>query len=205
VTNPTWPVLLGAAIGASGAVVAQVISALFTARREAARLAWEQEKEERNWKFREAERFLSMKQELYSRYISLTYAPIMKTIDLTRHEYTDAPDWHKQVPEYVGPLMDEVDQLRWDIRLLGSPVVFERVEYSNAAILVAISEAGRPDRSTLERRHEFARTALDAWQQVSDAMRADLRGDEESLRKIRERTYGHRPAGRRDTTRAGDA
>jgi hypothetical protein len=53
----TWPVLVGAAIGAGGAVVAQVTSAVFTARRETARLEWEKGKHERELKLRESERF----------------------------------------------------------------------------------------------------------------------------------------------------
>ena len=178
-----WPVLIGAALGAGGAVFAQVIAALFTARREAARLAWEQHKQERDWKLHESDRFLSLKQELYSRYISLTYTPIADTVELTRKEYVTSPEWHKRVPDYAGPSYDEINHLRWSIRLLGSPIVSERVEYS---ALVATAEAGRPDRTTIEKRHEFALIALKAWQQVSDAMRADLRGDEHRLQQIRD-------------------
>ena len=192
--SASWPALLGAAIGAGGAVLAQVISAVFTARREATRLTWEQGKQEREWKLRDSDRFLTRKQELYSRYISLTYAPIMDTVQLTRREYATNPDWHELVPEYVGPLGDEIDDLRWNIRLLGSPIVAERVEYSNASVLVAISEAGRPDRTTIERRHELAKMALSAWQQVSDAMRADLRGDELALQRIRDGVFKMRPS-----------
>jgi hypothetical protein len=46
--------------------------------------------------------------------------------------------------------MNEIEQLRFNIRLLlGSPTVYERVEFANATILVATSEAMRPDRSPL--------------------------------------------------------
>lgn len=191
-TSDAVPVIVGAAIGAGGAVIAQVTSAVFTARRETARLEWEKQRQAREWKMREAERFMSLKQELYGRYISLTYRPIMDTLELTRREYATQPDWHTLVPEYVGPLQEEIDNLRWNIRLLGSPVVAERVEYSNAAVLIAISEAGRPDRHTIERRHELADQALRAWQQVSKAMHADLRGDEQALERMAVEIYGKR-------------
>jgi hypothetical protein len=65
--------------------------------------------------------------------------------------------------------------------------VFERVEYANATLLVSISEASRPDRSSLERRKEFAEKAVRAWQEVSNVMRADLKGDEEALKQAWER------------------
>jgi hypothetical protein len=189
-TSDAVPVIVGAAIGAGGAVFAQITASIFTARRESARLEWEQERQNRDWKMRESDRFMIHKQELYSRYLSITYRPVMDTMELTRREYADQPDWHRLIPEYVGPLQEEIDSLRWNIRLLGGPTVFERVEFSNASLLIAISEAGRPDRHTIERRHEFADNALRAWQQVSDAMRADLRGDEEALRLLAKRFYG---------------
>ncbi|MHA6628351.1 hypothetical protein ACU61A_23180 [Pseudonocardia sichuanensis] len=205
ITPTTLPILIGAAIGAGGAIFAQVIAALFTARREAARLAWDKSKQDRDWKLRDADRLLAAKQTLYSRYISLLYRPVMDTVQLTRKEYATTPNWHDLVPAYVGPLADEIDDLRWNIRLVGSPVVAERVEYSNAALLVAVSEAGRPDRSSLDKRHELAARALTAWRQVSEAMRADIRGDDVALERIH-REVSASPAGsEQPAVRAGDS
>lgn len=188
-----WIPVAAAAFGAAGAVAAQIVSAAFTARRENARLKWEKERQDREWKTQESERFLHWKQELYSRYIQITYRPMMDTVGLMHREYTEEPGWHDRVPEYAGLLSDEIDELRWKIRLVGAQVVFERVEYSNAALLVAISEASRPDRTSLERRKEFAQTALSAWQDVSKAMRADLRGDEAALRQMWSASTSERP------------
>ncbi|MEU7712960.1 hypothetical protein ACIA8B_13495 [Micromonospora chalcea] len=189
-----WISLLGAAIGAGGAVAAQIVAASFTARRENERLAWEKDKQQQEWRLRRAEQFLDTKRELYSRYIGLLYNPTMALVELTHREYADVEGWHQRVPKYVGPLGDEIDRLRWDIRLLGSPVVYERVEFSNASLLVAISEAGRPDRSSLEKRHDLAKGATRAWQDVSNVMRFDLQGDEQALARrsaqIRERRRG---------------
>jgi hypothetical protein len=180
--DTAWVAVIAAGIGAGGAVIAQVITSLFTARRENQRLEWEKARQEREWKLREAERFLDIKREMYSRYIALTYKPMMDTVSLVRKEYSDQPEWQTRVPEYTGPVYEEVERLRFDIRLIGSPVVFERVEYCNATILVASSEAYRPDRQSLERRQELANGALRAWQDVSDVMRADLKGDEDFLK-----------------------
>ena len=114
----------------------------------------------------------------------------MDTMGLTEKEHANQPDWHKLVPDYAGTLHEEIDNLRWNIRLLGAPMVFERVEVSYASLLVAISAAEWPQRHTIERRHELADNALRAWQDLSDAMRADLRGDEEALRQLATRFYG---------------
>lgn len=191
-TYEAGPLIAAAAIGAGGAVAAQIISSVVTGRRDTKRFDWERQRQERDWKIHESDRFMTHKQELYSRYLSITYDPIMDTVQLTRQEYADGPDWHQLVPEYVGPLQTEIDKLRWDIRLVGSPTVAERVEFSNASLLIAISEAGWPSRHTIERRHEFADNALRAWQQVSDAMRADLRGDDAGLRRLAEQFYSRR-------------
>lgn len=148
---------------------------------------WEKSKQEHDWKLRESDRLLATKQTLYSRYISLLYRPVMDTVQLTRKEYANESEWHNLIPKYAGPLADEIDDLRWNVRLVGSPIVAERVEYSNAALLVAVSEAGRPDRSSLEKRQEFAQVALDAWRQAGDAMRADRRGDDVALERLRKK------------------
>ena len=72
-------------------MIAQVTSAIFTARRETERLSWEKHRQERDWRLRESERFLSLKQELYSRYIALTNKITMETVLLTQKEYTNEP------------------------------------------------------------------------------------------------------------------
>ncbi|MEZ4491683.1 MAG: hypothetical protein R3C29_00025 [Dehalococcoidia bacterium] len=179
--DSAWIPVAAAAIGAGGAVIAQVVTSGFTARRENRRLDWEKSRQEREWGLREAERFLETKREMYSRYIALTYKPMMDTVSLVRGEYADAPGWESRVPQYSGPVYDEVERLRFDIRLLGSPVVFERCRYLNATILVATRRALGPDLQPLERRRSPPTRLCEAWQEVSDIMRADLKGDEEFL------------------------
>ena len=189
------PVIIGAAIGAGGAVIAQVTSAVFTARRETERLKWERERQARDWKLRKSERFMSLKQELYSRYLSITYKPIMALSLLTNREYNDKPDWQKTLPRFKGSFEADLNALRSNIRLLAPPKVADRVEYAHALMLVAMLKAAIND-SSLEWRHKLADDSLRAWQQLSDLMRADLRGDEEALLQLHEEmTYPHeRPA-----------
>lgn len=64
------PVLIGAAIGAAGAITAQFTAASYTGRRERARLEWEKKRQERDWKMRQDERFLNLKRELYSEFLT---------------------------------------------------------------------------------------------------------------------------------------
>ena len=179
-TSDAVPVILGAAIGAGGAVIAQVTSAVFTARRETFRLMWEKERQARDWKMRESERFMSLKQELYSHYIAMTYKSIMALVLLTGREYTDKPGWQKSLPRFKGSFETEINALRSNIRLLAPPLVAERVEYAHALMLVAMLKAAIND-SSLEWRHKLADDALRAWQQLSNVMSADLHGDGEAL------------------------
>ena len=64
-------VLLGAGIGAGGAVAAQVIASIFTARHDTKRFRWERQAKETEWANQKAERFLAQKQQLYSDYAVL--------------------------------------------------------------------------------------------------------------------------------------
>ena len=61
-------VIFGALIGAGGAIVAQVTTAIATARRDRSRLDWEKQQQNREWDVREEERFLAIKQEQYARF-----------------------------------------------------------------------------------------------------------------------------------------
>ena len=61
-------VIFGALIGAGRAIVAQVTTAIATARRDRSRLDWEKQQQNREWDVREEERFLAIKQEQYARF-----------------------------------------------------------------------------------------------------------------------------------------
>jgi hypothetical protein len=66
--SETTAVIFGALIGAGGAIVAQVTTAIATARRDRSRLDWEKQQQDREWDVREDERFLVIKQEQYARF-----------------------------------------------------------------------------------------------------------------------------------------
>jgi predicted nucleic acid-binding Zn-ribbon protein len=88
------------------------------------------------------------------------------------------------VPPFSKEFEQELESLRWNIRLLGPPIVFEHLEYSHVHLILALTVANFPDRYSIEHRRKVANDALRAWQQVSNTMRADLRGDEETLQQF---------------------
>jgi hypothetical protein len=77
-------IVLGAAIGAGSAIVTQVIALIAESKRERKRVQREQERFDRELELRRDERFLDIKQDLYSRLgllaselINYTYYPIV--------------------------------------------------------------------------------------------------------------------------------
>lgn len=64
--------LLAASLGAGGAIVAQVIAALFTARRETKRLNWERERAEQADHLAIDARFLDLRREVFARWLEAT-------------------------------------------------------------------------------------------------------------------------------------
>jgi hypothetical protein len=69
--NETAAALIGAGIGAGGAVLAQVVASIFTGRRDTERLRWEQARQDREERLRREERFIELKRELYGRYLTM--------------------------------------------------------------------------------------------------------------------------------------
>jgi hypothetical protein len=68
----TAAALIGAGIGAGGAVLAQVTASIFSGRRDTKRFLWDQDKDLRAEKERQNVRFLELKHELYSEFSSQT-------------------------------------------------------------------------------------------------------------------------------------
>jgi hypothetical protein len=62
------PVIIGAAIGAGGAVLAQITASVFLGRTDTKRLRWERQRQLQDWDIRRAERFLDLKRQLYSEF-----------------------------------------------------------------------------------------------------------------------------------------
>lgn len=139
------PVIVGAAIGAGGAVIAQVTSAIFTARRETARLEWEKRRQERDWQMHEDERFMHLKQELYTSYSVLAdqfWVTAEKLIEYTEgraeSEKPKIPDW------------DELDKLGWGIQLIAPKEVSDATMKCSLKLLEAVESADNKYRDKSE-------------------------------------------------------
>ena len=168
------PIAVGALIGAGGAVAAQIVASIFTAHREDRRLNWEKERQDRDWKMRRAERFLSVKQDIYSRYIHLAYRFISYADRLRKERVED--DTAKAEPlEW-----DELSRLRWSIVLLGSPPVQEYLKKSYDGIYSAVHAAEQS--KYREGRLKAVHAARIAQEEVTEAMCADLLDDQEAIR-----------------------
>lgn len=172
------PVIIAAAIGAGGAVIAQVTTAVFTARRENARLTWEQERQAQEWGLRKAERFLTLKQELYSNYALLINNCLgyinervgIPSIPLPSGEKRDFPD------------LTELERIKSNIDLIASDEVSRPVGMCYGAVVGAAYSASISGFSA-EKHKKDADEGIEAWWKAYHAMRADLLGDEEALQR----------------------
>jgi hypothetical protein len=172
-TSDTIPVIIGAAIGAGGAVIAQVVSSLFTARRERGQLDWERNRQEHEWKMRKEERFLILKQEAYGSVMLmantfLTY--IYYAIDYARSEPVE--------PRPTLPNLQEMLRHRSNIEIIAPKVVSDPVRI---AVIKLIEVKGVSDSPQLsrERIKKEADEAESKWREAYRAMRADLHGGDE--------------------------
>jgi len=176
-TSDAVPVIIGAAIGAGGAVIAQVVSSLFTARRERGQFDWEKKRQEREWEMRKEERFLRLKQEAYSDIMLmantfLTY--IYYAVDYAHSE----PD----EPRPAVPNLQEMLRLRSNIEIIAPKEVSEPVRTAVVKLIETKDVSDSPHLS-LERIAKEANEAESKWREAYRAMRADLYGGEEHFNK----------------------
>lgn len=156
-------------------MAAQVVAAAFTARRETRRLRWDQDRHIEEARHARAQLFSAERRDLYSSYLRLAYPQIAAAVAHTR---TDSPpEGSFRRARTFRDLEPELEQLRWDISLLGSPRVVEAVELSHALLLVVMLQIGASEEWPREMRHATAKDALARWQDALSAMRADLAGD----------------------------
>ena len=172
------PVVIGAAIGAGGAVLAQVVTSVFTGRRETQRLEWERGRQDREWEIRRAERFLDLKRELYSDFLAQAGEFVSF---ITRAE--DPPG--SPQPELPSP--GKLHQLRANIRLIAPQDVYVKADVAALALIGAAWALTPTGASTdLEEARKEAASAQQALTGARRAMRHDLRGEEEGY-------FGARP------------
>jgi hypothetical protein len=166
---------VAAALGAGGAIAAQVVAAAFTARRETRRLRWDQDRHKEESRRARAQQFAADKRELYGRYLRLSYPQIAAALEYTR---SDSPrEGLFQRARQFGDIEPELEQLRWDISLLGGPRVTQMVELSHALLVIVMLQIAAHEEWPREKRHATAKEALSRWQETRAAMRADLAGD----------------------------
>ncbi len=174
-TSDAVPVIIGAAIGAAGAVIAQIISALFTAKREHSQLDWERKRQEREWEMRKEERFLSPKQEAYSSImlVANTYLTYI-------HYAVDYAHSEPDEPRPTVPYLQEMLRLRSNIEIIAPKKVSDPVREAVVKLIEAKDVSDSPNLS-LERIEEEANEAESKWLEAYHAIRADLHGEEERL------------------------
>jgi hypothetical protein len=162
------PVIIGAAIGAGGAVIAQVISSAFTAKREHKQLDWETKRQEREWEMRQEERFLKLKQELYS---SLTFTAnnfltyIYYAVDFAN---SDPPEPRPSLPD-----LREMLRIRSNVEIIAHEEVQRPVREALVKLIEARDASDSPSLSR-ERIKKEAEEAESKWMKAYRAMRVDL-------------------------------
>lgn len=198
-TSDTGPPIAGAAIGAGGAVLAQTVSAIFTARRESARLKWEMQRQDAEWELRKDERFLAVRRELYVSFSAVADRLLGFINELLAREELSDEHRQQQVPEML-----ELDRLQSSIALVAPREVEQEVRKCNLNVMRAIDLLASHQRAPDDERAALARDAHDAWWAAQWAMRDDLQGTQEYFQREKEvppsspdpppRHFGRHPA-----------
>lgn len=138
-------------------------------------MRWDQDRHEEESRRARAQQFAADKRELYSRYLQLSYPQIAAAM-----EYTESDSPSEGVFLRARRFVDiepELEQLRWDISLLGAPRVIHAVEVSHALLVIVMLQIAAEEEWSREKRHATAKEALSRWGEARQAMRADLAGD----------------------------
>jgi hypothetical protein len=113
--DQTTAAMFGAAIGAAGAVTAQIVSAGFNARRENRRLQWEQQRTEETATIERQRLFLDSKRQAFVRFLQLSITRHDLLVDVwidtnqRRNDWVDllrssSRDWWKDYMEALGEI-----------------------------------------------------------------------------------------------------
>jgi hypothetical protein len=177
-TSETGVLIAAAAIGAGGAVMAQIVSAVITGHRDTKRFQWEQETKDRELEMQKAERFLNQKQELYSSYGSL----IEECMNYTSRHIE--PTQGLRPPEL--PDIRALQKARSNIQLIAPDEVSRPVIMAYACVVGALWSS-TSEHLSQQRRQTEADAGVRVWSQAFEAMRADLQGEK---RRYFQRTGG---------------
>lgn len=171
--------LIGALIGAGGAISAQVVSAYIAGKRESRRIEVEDRRRGDDLEAERASRFSDVKRELYAAFAEKCYTPLEIASEFSRPSRiaSDPIQPFPRTAEYER----EISRLRWQIRLIAHPVVIARSEICFVNTLLVMLQVGLLDEFTDEKRRHTAKSGLSSWQKMVAAMRADLLNDEVAL------------------------
>lgn len=169
-------------MGAGGAILAQIVSASFSAARDSRRLEWEKETKEEEAKHRQAQRFLDQKRGLYARFLDLTYTIMQEVSSKLKEEgRTKKPAPLKMK---VAESLDELNSLRWEIQLISPGEIGAQIELVYTYVPLSGLIYYRPDEFPLEHRESTARKGLREWRDLRLMMRADLSPNLGELEKV---------------------
>ena len=166
--SETTAVIFGALIGAGGAIVAQVTTAIATARRDRSRLDWEKQQQDREWDVREDERFLAIKQEQYARF-GAAASDFLDYMDPgPRQNYHNTPIRGQPDLEPLSLIMASID-------LVAPEEVSRPASLCISHITNFIRRIDAEDVTPDDLRQDYDE-ARSAWQDARYAMRQDLHG-----------------------------
>ncbi|GAB3423501.1 hypothetical protein [Flindersiella endophytica] len=107
--NPMWIPVISGAVGAGGAVAAQVVSAIFTARRENKKLAWDEKLEQERRQVERERQFVVAKREIYARLLMTINTALRFLLNHPRQatdEFDEAVDYST-----LNEFFEDVDHL----------------------------------------------------------------------------------------------
>jgi hypothetical protein len=191
--------LVSAAVGATGAITAQVVGEIFNGRRERRRLNWENKRHTEDSTFARAQRFEDAKRELYSEYLRVTYPSI--TAAQRFAEGQTYPEVVRKIRSFDPEFESQLESLRWEISLIGDRRAAGAVELSYVYLVLVLLQVALDDEWTPEHRQKTAHQAFSAWMTARDAMRADLAGDEAALDRVAKQSVGSTTRAKSDGAR----
>jgi hypothetical protein len=170
--SDTATLIIVGVIGAGGAIVTQIIASVVTSTRDAKRFHWERQKQERDWEIQASERFLNLKQELYSNFIRVVDQYILAaTIVISDPDKYGAES--KRLPR-----PRELQQLHTNIELVAPSDVQEAVGDCYGAFLQVAINLKNTDGNLGSLVDEARQARVD----VQLALKRDLQGEREVVK-----------------------
>lgn len=184
IVDATSAAMLGAGLGATGAILAQGVGAYLGGRRDSRRMNWEGVQNDRAAERDRALMFNEVKRQKYAEYIGTIYPMITATRQ--DRESWSTYDVHTGVKaaEDIDPRRKVLDGLRWDFQLIAHPLVTQQAEVTYALWIILGMQTLMPGEWAPEARKQTNSDALKAWTRLAQVMRADVAGDTQQLKEL---------------------